>query len=162
MHISLSFTKKEFDELLLLVGLGEYIRDGVLDDCGEYGKNTEQTLLEKLYEIAKKHNIPGIKTEIFRGIAYTGPDNERSAREHVWIEEHDDTQFWHELNTRLSHRDFLKEMTLEDKAELEKTGWYPKTLQKYTNKYDAEFELYGTERLEINLKASVPSSILED
>lgn len=162
MHISLSFTKKEFDELITLVALGEYIRDGVLDDRGEYGKNTEETLLERLYAIAEEHNIPGIKTETFHGSTYTGPNNERSASEHIWIEDHDDSNFWHELTTRLSHRDFLREMTEEDRKELEKSGWFPEKIQRYFEKYDAEFESYGTERLEINKKASVPSSLLEE
>ncbi len=161
MHISVSFTKKEFDELLLLAGIGEYIRDGVLDDRDEYdGKNQETDLLQKLYTVAKEHKIPGIETADLSGMKYTGPTNEREEEEHALIEEHDEENFWETLSTRLGRRDFFNNITPEDKIEMKRTGWLPRTLETYLERYEHEFETYGLERMVIDENASVPSDLL--
>jgi hypothetical protein len=160
MHISLSFTKKEFDELLVLAGIGEYIRDSVLNDRGEYKGHDSESLMHKLYAEAKKHKIPGIVTKDLGGMMYTGPDNEREEQEHTWIEESEESNFWYELTTRLSRRDFFNEMTPADVAEMEKTDWLPERFQTYVEKYDTEFESYGIERLRIDTNTAVPSVLL--
>jgi hypothetical protein len=162
MHISISFTKKEFDELLTLAAIGEYIRDGVLDDRDEYNITEESTLMEKLYLEAKKHKIPGIETKDLGGFKYTGPTNEREEAEHAWIEEHDEENFWTTLTTHLSRRDFFRDMTKEDEKQMSETGWLPEKLEIYTKKYETEFETYGAERLRIDENTPVPSTLLDE
>ncbi len=160
MHISVSFTKKEFNELLTLTSIGEYVRDGVLEDRGEYKGHEVESLIQKLYDEAVKHKIPGIETTDLDGMKYTGPTNEREEEEHAWIEEHDEENFWETLSTRLGRRDFFNNMTPEDKIEMENTGWLPKTIQTYFERYGHEFETYGLERVAIDENASVPSDLL--
>jgi len=162
MQISVSFTTEELDELLTLAGIGEYVRDGVLDDRGEYGEGNQSNLLEKLHAIALEQKIPGIETVDLDGMMYTGPNEERESATHEWVEEHDEENFWSTLSARLGRRDFFKEMTKEDEAEMDKTGWLPERVQGYLDAYETEFESYGVERMMIDQNAPIPAAILEE
>lgn len=69
---------------------------------------------------------------------------------HEVIDDYNYMTFWHELKVRLGKRDFQHTMTDEEEKEMEKNGgWYPSRIADLYKKWNAEFEEYGVERLEV-------------
>jgi hypothetical protein len=67
-----------------------------------------------------------------------------------------------QLAARLGRRDFFREMTKEDEAEMDKTGWLPERIGSFLATYETEFESYGVERMMIDQNAPIPAALLEE
>lgn len=86
-------------------------------------------------------------TEMFMGKMIMS--DEWSEKLHEVIEDYNDENFWHELETRLSKRDFGRTMTEAEREEIKNSGWYPSRIHDVYEKWSKEFEKYGINRLEI-------------
>lgn len=161
MYIKIELTRKEFTELLTLAHIGEYVRNGVLDDRNEYNPEQHLALTAKLYQLALEHKFTEVEKSKLAGMDYVGPTIKFDESMHELIGEYEEEHFWHELITRLSHRDFYRTITPEEKQQAEKEFWLPKRHDKIVDQYDNEFEQFGIERLEINKQAEVATDLKE-
>ena len=142
----IQFSDKQFKELLFLVMIGSYVRDGVLDSRGEYDNEKhdilEKYLLERAKDEGHDHLVEDFKDSLI-------PSDELCRKEEELIAEYNDEEFWFELGNRLGRRDFEKSMTDEEREKVEKEGWFPERVNEFYKKYSDEFEKRGIERLEI-------------
>lgn len=143
--IQITFSKKEFYDLLLQVMLGSGIL-GLLAD--EKDKNfrlceaVQDHLLQEANRVGWKDLVQTFEESLL-------PSDELCEEEEIISEDYNESVFWFELETRLGKRDFNKSVTEEEKKEMEVNGCYPERIQKIYEKYAKEFEKYGTDRLEI-------------
>jgi hypothetical protein len=146
--MKIDFTKEQFRELLLVYLIGQYVKDAVdeLEDKYDYDKSRELELylLEQAQEIGLSELV-----EHFHGKLI--PADVLSEDYDNYVHEFEGDSFWHELSTQLGQRDFYREMTETDSKYIkDNNGWLPKRIHDYYERYENEFEKYGTERLEIN------------
>ncbi|MFP4539961.1 MAG: hypothetical protein ACLFNN_03445, partial [Candidatus Paceibacterota bacterium] len=114
----------------------------------EYKKesNNIEELRNYLLGFAADHGFEDM-TEMFMGKMIMS--DEWSEKLHEVIEDYNDENFWHELETRLGKRDFERTMTEAEREEIKKSGWYPSRIHDVYEKWSKEFEKYGINRLEI-------------
>jgi hypothetical protein len=148
--IKLELSREEFRQLLLLAGIGDFVRGDVLDSRdGDPGDEGE--LFDTLMRVAFDHHLP----EARRHENHIDPSREFDDLQMEFISEYNDEQFWNELERRLGRRDFERSMTTEDRAYIEREGWMPERIYAFYKKYSDEFEAVGIDRLEINKDALV-------
>lgn len=144
--MKIDFNKKQFKELLLLVSLGAYIKGGVEDQKGRHYDDNELTsyLLSHAEEMGLGNLVEKFKGKLIQS-------DELSDEVEKMMENYDEEEFWQNLITNLGKRDFMREVSEEELAEIrkDKFGWLPKRIQDYYAKYEKEFEKYGVDRLEI-------------
>ena len=143
--IQLSFTKKEFRDLLLEVMLGSGIL-GMLAD--ERGKSSEpcEAIQKRLLIAAHRLGWHEMVQE-FEGSLL--PSDKLCEEEEHLSEDYDDNVFWHELETRLGKRDFYRTVTKDEEKEMKAKQWLPERVHKIYGSYAKEFEEHGLERLRV-------------
>jgi len=144
--MELKLNNEQFRELLIDVVIGTYIREAVLDARGEDFEDVGK-LQEYLLFVAKDFNAEDM-VENFKGSLIP---SEKVCEEYhdKNIEEYNDNEFWHRLETDLGKRDFLKTLTDEERKKIEKDGWLPDRVNEFYDRYAKEFEKHGIERLYI-------------
>jgi len=145
--MKINFSKKQFENLIKLVYLGNWMINAIrvgdekikkYDEIEQYIYSFAKDFgLEKYIEFSKKYNkfFPARELE-------EGTDVEQ------YREEYDNETFWEDLIDRLTRRDFVKKygeetvkkMSLEERIEKE----YP-----FEEKYRNEFEKNGIENLKV-------------
>ncbi len=145
--MKINFSKKQFENLIKLVYLGNWMINAIrvgdekikkYDEIEQYIYSFAKDFgLEKYIEFSKKYNkfFPARELE-------EGTDVEQ------YREEYDNETFWEDLIDRLTRRDFIKKygeetvkkMSLEERIEKE----YP-----FEEKYRNEFEKNGIENLKV-------------
>ena len=142
--VSIKLARTELRELLLLVLIGNHVRNSTLDSRG-------------MYDPLKHEKIENILSEIAR---QAGPDF--LATDYIkHLELFVDDSFWDELEVRLGRRDFDRTMTEADTLYLEShDGKLPPRAHLLYKKYSEEFEKYGVDRLEVNPGAPVVSDLI--
>lgn len=123
---------------------------GILGDdvSEEYKKESDK--LEKLREYILEHAEDfGCAELAEKYLGETIPSDDFSEEMQTVIDDYDDDVFWHELETRLGKRDLERDMSDAEREETEKTGWLPRRVQDFYEKWAREFEQYGIERLKV-------------
>lgn len=143
--MKIEFTKGQYEELMLLISLGSWVRGAVADIDGEYNSKMDD-LENYLAEQAKENGLDHL-IEDFEGHVILGDSISEKIEE--MMGDYDDDVFWDELETRLGKRDFYRTITDEEKKEIEKQEWLPERIHEIYGKYQKEFEKNGIERLEI-------------
>jgi hypothetical protein len=143
--MKLDLNKKQYKELLLLVSLGEWVRNGVADTKGEYSEKMNE-LRKHLLTQAREGSWDDLIEE-FEG--HLLPAENINLQVEEIMEEYDEDEFWHQLMVELGQRDFFRTITNEEKAYIEKEKWLPPRINEIYKKYGDEFEDHGIERLEI-------------
>jgi len=142
------FSKKQFRDLLLLVTIGTYIKEAIDEKDGKDLKESRE-IADYLYKYAKEFGVEDL-VENFKGSLICSEKLANLAHEY-FIEEYNNDQFWHELETRLAHRDYEKYATVEEKEEVKKNdGFLFGVIDKYIKKYEDEFIEDGIKRLIID------------
>ena len=142
--ISLNLSRAEMRELLLLVLIGNHIRNSTLDSRGMYDPLRHEKIENVLSEISRKSGPDFLATDYLK-----------------YLELFVDDSFWDELEVRLGRRDFDRTMTEFDTKYLEShDGKLPPRAHLLYKKYSDEFEKYGVDRLEINTNAPVVSDLI--
>jgi len=144
--MKIDLTEKQFKELLLLVSIGTYIKGAIEDMKGKY--YDEARVMGYLLGYAKEFGLEDM-AEIFEGKLIQS--DKFSEKVDKMMDEYDEDEFWHRLVMYLGKRDFFRETTKEELAEIKKDefGWLPKKIQEYYARYEKEFEGHGVERLGI-------------
>lgn len=149
--VRFELSREEFRELLLMVGIGDFIRGAVIE-ARENNPGNEGELFMKLMRTAFKHGLP----EARRHDEHVDASDDFMETQMDFIEEYNDEEFWNELERRLGKRDFEREVNADDLAYMKKSGgWLPERIYEYYQKYSDEFEAFGIDRLEISKDAPV-------
>jgi hypothetical protein len=145
--MKIDLTKKQFKELLLLASIGTYVKGAVEDRKGKY-KDRDETV-DYFLSHAKDFGLESLVDNFKGGLIESDDFSDKVDK---MMEEYDEDEFWHRLVMYLGKRDFFRETTKDELAEIKKDefGWLPKKIQKYYAKYENEFEEYGVERLVID------------
>jgi len=144
--IEIKFTKTQYENLIKLVYLGNWMINAIrTDDRIKKYEDIEQYI----YSFAKEVGLDKyIEFDNELNKFFPTKEFEDDTDVDKYREEYDNETFWDELIDRLARRDFIKEygdnvirkMTLKEQIEKE----HP-----FIEKYEEEFERYGVERLEI-------------
>lgn len=142
----IELTRDQYRELLLTVIVGIYVREAVAEmheeDMGKI--NALQS-----YMLSQASNFDSDDmVENFEGVLI--PSEKICEEYHDGIiEEYNNEEFWHRLETNLGQRDFWKTVSDEEHRKIEKDEWLPERVQEFYEKYAREFEANGIENLKI-------------
>jgi hypothetical protein len=145
--VQINLDKKKYKELLVLLGLGSWVREKVFEADKKPLAAMDETL-DAVLEAAK------------------GTDAAEHVREKdgfldhsAWVEKEVglvmdrfiDDGFWHELAVRLAQRDFMEDMTEEEEALLNKVGGrFDRRIDGLFERYQDELDEHGVERLRVD------------
>ena len=145
--MKINFTKKQYELLIKIVYLGEWMINAhrTKDTYEEYSD-----LQNYINSFAKEF---GLEKYIEKGIVkknkyYTNRLFEEETGIHDFHEEYDDETFWDELIDRLVKRDFVNAYGVENIKQMEYEERFEKE-DPFIEKYSEEFEKHGIERLQI-------------
>lgn len=145
--MKINLTKKQYRDLLLATCIGVYIRGGVDEREGKDFSKAEE-IERHLLSFAKDFDSEDLVEE-FHETLLPSPKLIAEYHDH-YIDEHDEDNFWHELTTRLGQRDFALFGTEEEQERVRaRDGWLTGVIDRYYEKYEEEFEEYGTDRLQV-------------
>ena len=144
--MKIEFTKKQYEELLLLVGLGNWVRGAAAELHGKY--NIKMNELED-YIFAKAKEFGVDQAVEVDGDGKATMSDEFAEKIEEMMEEYDEDEFWSELSSRLGRRDYFKTITPEEKEKIEKDQWLTRRVDELYSAYDEEFEKHGIDRLEV-------------
>lgn len=145
--MKINFTKKEFEVLLNVV----YMADWVIDAHQE-GDNDEtkqyRDLEQKIFSYAKEFGLEKyVQWEAkFQNFFPTRELEDGNARE--FIEQFEDDTFWDELTDRLAKRDFIRKYGEEAISKMDVRERFEK-FDEFEEKYLLEFEENGIENIKI-------------
>lgn len=144
MKANISLDKKQYKELLVLLGLGAWVREKVFMADQKPLAAMDETL-DIVFEAAKG-------TDAAEHVRVKDGFLDHSA----WVEKEVglvmdrfiDDEFWHELAVRLAQRDFLEDMSDEEEATLNKVGGrFAPRIDELFERYEDELDQHGIERL---------------
>lgn len=138
-------TELEFEELLLTMMVGVYVRTAVLDSQGRNWKKVD----EQLKFFLRLAEGLGYKKLIEYYNHVVLPKETLSKREEKIIEDFNEEEFWDRLEIGLGQRDFYAQLTKDDLEKLKDNFFLPSIVHEYYKKYRKEFEEYGLERLRL-------------
>lgn len=154
--MKINFTKKQYKDLIITLGLGNHIV-GILSDVmadSDYkdlhGKTSE--LEEYFLQFAKDFDCEDL-IDKFEGRNVWDEDVYNDTIMGV-MEDYGDYEVTSRLANKLAWRDFKKEHSDKEIKAMakENSGYFGVALYDYEKKYWDEFEKHGFERLEINVK----------
>lgn len=138
-------TELEFEEFLLTVMVGVFVRTSVLENQGKDWKKVEKQLevfLRFTEQLGHKNLIQYYNHARL-------PKDSLEKREEKIIDDFIEEEFWEALQLRLGQRDFFEETTDEELEELKKQFWLPEKVHEYYERYNDEFEKHGIERIKV-------------
>lgn len=143
--MEITFTKGQYDKLIKLVYLGNWMINSIRsDDLVEQYEDMEQYIffvkdagLEKYIEYSPEHHK-----------YFPTREFEEETDVEKYREEYNDESFWQELVYRLARRDFIRKYGAKA---VEKMDWEGRMEKEhpFIEKYADEFEKNGIENLEI-------------
>lgn len=147
--MNINFTEKEYRLLLDVVFISDWVLtahdNGQDPDDDEY-----QMLIQKIYSHARDMGCADLVEEVTESNRYC-PTRKFEDESDVfgWIEEYDAMSFWEELIERLTERDVLEEIPLDDRDRLGAKEYWRRAIP-HEQRYAAEFEKHGIDRLVID------------
>jgi len=145
--MEIEFTKEQYDSLIKLVYLGNWMINSIRDGGKEIKKYDE--IEQYIYSFAKEFGFENL-IEYDAQIRQYFPTWELDDNPEVepYRQDYENEVFWDELTDRLARRDFIKKygertvkgMTAEERMEKE---------QPFIEQYEKEFYKHGVDRLEI-------------
>lgn len=145
--MKINFTKKQFETLMKIVYIGNWVVNGVRSGSDDDPHIKEYKDLEKyVYSFAKDFSFEDL-LDLSDGDIYPSREFEEGEVREL-IDYYNEDTFWEELSSRLAMRDFyrdygdeeIKKMTLEERIRKD----HP-----YMEKYWDEIDNHGIQRLEI-------------
>ncbi len=145
--MKINFTKKQFENLLKLVYLGEWMANAHKTD------DVIEKYREMLFYVFSFANEFGFEEyvdneKVNNGKSYPTRFFEEETDVNELHDEYDDDTFWDELIDRLAHRDLIKEFGIEKVGKMDRKERFTR-LCRAEEKYVDEIEKYGIERLGI-------------
>lgn len=145
--MKIDFSKEQYEDLLKMCEVADSVY-GIMGDMvsEDYKKQSERIVETRRHLLSYADQFGcGEMAEVFEGEII--PSDKFSEEMQAVIDDYGNETFWHELETRLGKRDFEKDMTDEEKKEVEKEGWLPLRVNNFYDKWAKELEEHGVERL---------------
>ena len=144
MRIELS--RDQYRDLLLTVIIGTYIREAVAE---MHEEDMDKINALQTFMLSQASNFSSDDmVENFEGVLIPSEKVCEQYHDDI-IEEYNNEEFWHRLETDLGHRDFWKTVSNEEHRQIEKDEWLPDRVHKFYEKYEQEFETNGIKNLKI-------------
>ncbi|MCD4704521.1 hypothetical protein K8R66_00410 [bacterium] len=146
--MKIDFTKKQFETLLKMVYMGDWVvngvRTGAKDD--KFIKKYKE-LVKYIYFFARGFKLENYADEELDGAWPSRELEESEVR--GYINYYDEDIFWEELASRLAMRDFHRDYTMEEIKDMD----FSERIENdhpYLERYWNEIDGFGLDRLEIN------------
>lgn len=146
--MKINFTKKQYENLLKIVYLGNWMANAIHDRSEEDPIDKDLEEIENyIFSFAKDFGLDNY-VEYDEGHKKYFPTNDFDELAHKYIEEYDDDAFWEELSGRLGERDFLEKYPKEEIEKMDKEDHFLKEMdcQIY---WEEEFEKNGLKKIGI-------------
>jgi len=154
--MKIDFTKKQFETLLKMVYMGNWVVNGVRSGTKDDPNIKEYEDLEKyVYSFAKDFGLEKYvddEDKEIEGIKIQGTYPSRKLEEsevREYINYYDEDIFWEELANRLAMRDFHRDYSMEEIKNMD----FRERIENdhpYLEKYWNEIDSFGLDRLEID------------
>jgi tRNA(Ile)-lysidine synthase TilS/MesJ len=150
-QIKIGFTKKQFEVLLKLVYLGNWMananRNGTLKDPM---KKEYEEIENYIFSFTKQFGFDEYvdDADAEKGEFYPTRKFEEETDVHQLHEEYDEATFWDEIVDRLGDRDFFRHYSKKEIRKMSRDERFKK-LYEFIDKWADETGKYGIERLEI-------------
>ena len=145
--MKINFTKKQYENLLKLVYLGEWMANAhrVDDRIEKYDE-----LSSYIFSYAKEFGFGKYSDgeQVGDGKYYPTRFFEEETDVHVLHEEYDEETFWDELTERMGQRDFYHKYSKEEIKKMDREEYFTK-LYECIDKWDEETSKNGLDRLGI-------------
>jgi len=154
-QIKIGFTKEQFEILLKLIHLGEWMvnanRTGALEDPI---KKEYEAITHYIFSFAKQFGFDKYvdDEDAEKGRFYPTREFEEETDIQGLREEYDEETFWAEITERLGDRDFFRNYSKKEIRKMSREERFKK-LYEFIDKWGEEINEYGIERLE----AKIPS-----
>jgi hypothetical protein len=143
--MNINFTNKQYEDLLKLVYLGNWMANANRAD----DKLEDFDALEShIFSHAKEYGLDAFADSDEEGVTYPSRAFEDSGIQDL-IDEYDTDSFWEELIDRLSARDYVRQSTPEWFATAESEERFAK-LVACEEVWEKEFEAFDIERLAVD------------
>lgn len=144
--MKINITKKQYEDLLKLVYLGNWVANANrVDDVLQHFEDLESYI----FSHAKEYGLEKYAdTDEEDGITYPTRQFEEGTDVQKLIDEYGDENFWDELTDRLGERDFDEQYTEVEQKTMDRDERMTK-LYEAIGKWDDEFVEHGVERLRV-------------
>lgn len=150
-QINIGFTKEQFEALLKLVYLGNWMANANRDGSPEDPHKKEYEAIESyIFSFAKQFGLGEYvdDEEAEKGKFYPTRTFEEETDTQKLVEEYDEDTFWDELINRLGERDFYRHCSKNEIQKMTRDERFEK-LYEFIDKWADEISENGIERLEI-------------
>jgi len=148
--MKIHFTKEEYKTLVDTLCIADWVLHAH-NSSKEMPESTKviRELEQKIYKLSDKFDCKDLFDEINAKdkIEYC-PNKEVEDKNQKFIESFEEDSFWDELLDRLSKRDTLNSVTQKEREEMDVRKYW-ELKQPFEEKYEAEFNDCGIERLYI-------------
>ena len=145
--MKINFTKKQFEVLLKLVYMGNWVANAHRTDREDDKRIEKYEEMQKyLLSFAKEFGLEKY-VDIDNEEMYPSIELEEDETNEL-IDEYDDETFWEELTYRFTRRDFVREYGEEEISKMDTMERIKKD-HPFLEKYQDEVDNYGIDRLEI-------------
>lgn len=146
--MNINFTEKEYRLLLDAVYIADWVMTSHESDQ-ESIDDQYQMLFQKIYSHAREMGCADlVEEEKEANRYYPSRMYEENSDVFEWIEEYNAMSFWEELLERFTERDVLAEVPAEERDRLGAEEYWRRA-GPHEQRYAAEFEKHGIDRLEI-------------
>jgi len=150
-QIEIGFTKKQFEILLKLVYLGNWMANANRVGTPNDPMKKEYEEIERyIFSFAKKFGLDEYvdDEDAEKGEFYPARKFEEETDVYELHNEYDEVTFWDELVERLGDRDFFRHYSKKEIRKMEREERFEK-IYEFIDKWAEEINKYGIERLEI-------------
>ena len=145
--MKISFTKKQFEDLLKVVYLGNWMANAIYDGSKENPRNEDFEEIESyVFSFAKEYGL-GRYVDYDKKCKQYFPTNKFDELVQKYIDDYDEDSFGEELFYRMSDRDFRRTYSAEEVSKMEMKERFEKELP-FREKWDKELARHGIDRLE--------------
>ncbi len=147
--MKIEFTKEQFENLLKVVYLGNWMANAIHNGSEEDPRHEELENIENyIFSFAKEFGFEKYVDDEDAKKERFFPTNEFDEVTQKYIEDYDEECFWDEIFYRLSDRDFDRKYSNEEISKMEMKERFEKE-EPFRNKWDNELNNHGIERLEV-------------
>lgn len=145
------FTREQFEALLKLVYLGNWVANANRDGSPENPRKEEYEKLENyIFSFAKQFGFGEYvdDEEVGKGNFYPTRTFEEETDVRKFIEEYDEETFWDEIIDRLGERDFYQHYSEDEIQKMSQEERFKK-LYEFIDKWAEEINENGIERMRV-------------
>lgn len=148
--MEIKFTKEQYDSLIKLVYLGNWMINSIRDKGEEIKKYDD--IEQYIYSFAKEYGLENlIEYDTQMKQYYPTWELDDNPEIEPYRQDYENEVFWDELADRLAEQDFVRRYDEKTIRKMSQKEHFEK-IQPFIEKYEEEFNKHGIERIEIKEK----------